>query len=99
MGCDGAHYYSHCAGSATIRGGCPKWQSRGKITEDSFFLGIKYLIQQHAAKLPGLRRKYDKSQMEDAMSICAALTTLSHEVAELHSVTQQEVITCLLFLA
>ena len=54
------------------------WKNRRLITQDTFTVFLKYVINQQNEKLVTLRRKWDKSQLEEA----AQLATLCVHIAE-----------------
>ena len=56
----------------------PAWKSRRTITNESFMLFAAHVIQQQREKIPTLRRKWDKSSLEEV----AQLTALCMSIAE-----------------
>ena len=55
------------------------WSKRLKVSPDTFRFVVKSLCYRHVAKLPQLRKKLDKSAVEDAAQICSLVHSLVAE--------------------
>ncbi len=60
----------------------PEWSRRLQVTAEGFVLMVRYAIAQDAKKIPGMRRKLDKSALEVASSMAALVCNLAKEVQE-----------------
>ena len=64
------------------RGVSPKWARRLRATEPSFHLMLRFLVAANSKKLPVLRRKFDKSVMEETANMASLLMSLAGELEE-----------------
>ena len=58
----------------------PDWSRRLSVTDESFELMLQWQYVVQVAKLPGLRRKIDRSAMEEASQVAALVVALCTEL-------------------
>ena len=68
----------------------PAFTQRVKVTPESFLLMVTWQANQHAKKLPQLRRKLEKGAMEEASSICAYVLSLKRDCLAQHPIPEQD---------
>ena len=66
------------------------WSKRLAITEESFLLMVHWQRNSHMLKLPQLRRKLDKTSMEEASQLAAMVLSLAREMCSLFPIPQEK---------
>ena len=71
----------------TPRGMPRQWQTRLTNTVDGFNLFVRYVHASHERKIRELRKKWDKSALEEAMSMSQLLASFIVELQQQHAVS------------
>lgn len=72
----------------TPRGIPRQWQTRLTITVEGFNLFVRYVHASHGRKMKEMRKKWEKSALEEAISMAQLLSSLIVEIQQQHAVKQ-----------